>query len=200
MQTELLCCKEILTFCCNTVLMMFQTGCGTRPFRHDRKPLTTLLDVSDDSLVLGQVAALISRAQVPPEIMDALGAGRLRALQKPDGGVRGIVVGEIFQCSLKTKSGSTSHFAQTLVANAQGEVRTVQCLAFSLCIPVSRAVVRKGWTAMDVPSGWVQVLRGPRPPSQRWPPAKRNVVTESRGQRQAAPRFQQVGRRASSWM
>ena len=30
-------------------------------------------------------------------------------------------------------------------------------------------------------------------PSQRWPLAKRDVVTESRGQRQAAPRFQQVG-------
>ena len=28
-------------------------------------------------------------------------------------------------------------------------------------------MVRKGWTAMDVPSG----LRGPRPPSQRWPQA-----------------------------
>ena len=22
---------------------------------------------------------------------------------------------------------------------------------------------------MDVPSGWVQIIRGPRPPSQRWP-------------------------------
>ena len=59
--------------------------------------LRPLLDVSADSLVLGQVAALFSRAQVPPEIMDALGAGRLTALQKPDGGVRGIVVGEIFR-------------------------------------------------------------------------------------------------------
>ena len=53
-------------------------------------------------------------------------------------------------------------------------------------------MVRKGWSAMDVPSGWVQVLRGPRPPSQKWPPAKRNAVTESRGQRQGAPRSQQV--------
>ena len=32
--------------------------------------LRPLLDVSADSLVLGQVAALFSRAQVPPEIMD----------------------------------------------------------------------------------------------------------------------------------
>ena len=28
---------------------------------------------------------------------------------------------------------------------------------------------REGWTSMDVPSGWVQVIRGPKPPSQRWP-------------------------------
>ena len=28
---------------------------------------------------------------------------------------------------------------------------------------------RKGWTTMDVPSGWVQVIHGPKPPSQRWP-------------------------------
>ena len=27
----------------------------------------------------------------------------------------------------------------------------------------------KGWTQMDVPSGWIQILRGPRPPSQKWP-------------------------------
>ena len=30
---------------------------------------------------------------------------------------------------------------------------------------------RKGWSAMDVPSGWVQVLRGLRPTSVRWPMA-----------------------------
>ena len=59
--------------------------------------LRPLLDVSADSLALGQVAALFSRAQVPLEIMDALGAGRLTALRKPDGGIRGIVVGEIFR-------------------------------------------------------------------------------------------------------
>ena len=89
--------------------------------------LLPLLEVSADSLALGQVAALFSRAQVPPEIMEALGAGRMTALKKPDGGVRSIVVGEIFrrvtartiaqqhsqkvevataphQCALKTKS------------------------------------------------------------------------------------------------
>ena len=32
---------------------------------------------------------------------------------------------------------------------------------------------RRGWKQFDVPSGWVRVLRGPRPPSERWPVAHR---------------------------
>ena len=31
---------------------------------------------------------------------------------------------------------------------------------------------RRGWQSMDVPAGWVQVFRGPRPPNQTWPSAK----------------------------
>ena len=52
---------------------------------------------------------------------------------------------------------------------------------------VSRTVmVRKGWTCLDVPSGWVQVLRGSRPPSQQWRSAKRRTtsIAETVGQRQ----------------
>ena len=36
-------------------------------------------------------------------------------------------------------------------------------------------MVRKGWQSMDVPSGWIQVLRGPRPKSVQWPLAKDRV-------------------------
>ena len=28
---------------------------------------------------------------------------------------------------------------------------------------------RGGWSHLEVPSGWIQVLRGPRPKSVRWP-------------------------------
>ena len=38
------------------------------------------------------------------------------------------------------------------------------------CFFVSRFVMpRRGWQQFDVPSGWVRVLRGLRPPSERWP-------------------------------
>ena len=30
---------------------------------------------------------------------------------------------------------------------------------------------RRGWQQLDVPSGWVRVLRGPRPKSEQWPAA-----------------------------
>ena len=33
-------------------------------------------------------------------------------------------------------------------------------------------MVRRGWTHVEVPSGWVRVLRGPRPPSVQWPQAR----------------------------
>ena len=32
---------------------------------------------------------------------------------------------------------------------------------------------RKGWSTLEVPDGWLQVIRGPRPPAVRWPKAPR---------------------------
>ena len=37
-------------------------------------------------------------------------------------------------------------------------------------------MVRKGWTKMDVPDGWVQIIRGPRPRSVQWPSVGRQEV------------------------
>lgn len=36
---------------------------------------------------------------------------------------------------------------------------------------------RRGWTALETPSGWFEVIRGPRPPSVQWP-----VVSLGKGQ------------------
>ena len=57
--------------------------------------LQVLLDHSKDAKQLYQVAELLSRAEVPVSVRDAVRLGRLTALQKPDGGVRGIVAGDI---------------------------------------------------------------------------------------------------------
>ena len=42
-------------------------------------------------------------------------------------------------------------------------------------------MVRKGWTKMDVPDGWAQIVRGPRPRSVQWPSASRQVPMRSQG-------------------
>ena len=40
-------------------------------------------------------------------------------------------------------------------------------------------MVRRGWHQMEVPSGWVQVLRGPRPRAEKWPlAAQKRDITE----------------------
>ena len=50
---------------------------------------------------------------------------------------------------------------------------------------------RRGWQSLDVPSGWVQVLRGPRPPSAKWPPARE-------GSRAPSGRWRQPKEKSSS--
>ena len=52
--------------------------------------------------------------------------------------------------------------------------RFVQVIQFFLSCycPGKRCFMpRRGWSAMEVPCGWVQVLRGPRLNSVRWPMA-----------------------------
>ena len=44
---------------------------------------------------------------------------------------------------------------------------------------------RRGWQQLDVPSGWVRVLRGPRPKSEQWPRANEHKEVT---QQQVAPR------------
>ena len=57
---------------------------------------------------------------------------------------------------------------------------------------------RKGWSVMPTPAGWFEVIRGPRPPSVQWPPAKGKGKTEYPVQAVARGRWQhgqtQVGR------
>ena len=50
-----------------------------------------------DSQLFGQVGALLSVGNVPEPFLEGIRLGRMTALKKPDGGVRGIVVGDIIR-------------------------------------------------------------------------------------------------------
>ena len=45
------------------------------------------------------------------------------------------------------------------------------------CVFVARrrSMPRKGWTQIEVPHGWTQLIRGVRPRSEKWPRAERNL-------------------------
>ena len=56
--------------------------------------LQVLFDMPQDARAVFQACEKLCRAQVPVPIRDAFELGRLIALQKPNGGVRGIVAGD----------------------------------------------------------------------------------------------------------
>ena len=59
--------------------------------------LRTILGSPPDTHLLFRAAELLARAQVPNTIVDIIRVGRLTALSKPDGGVRGIVAGDVIR-------------------------------------------------------------------------------------------------------
>ena len=59
--------------------------------------LRPILESEADTAALGRMATDLARADIPLPILTALRMGRLTALQKPTGGVRGIVTGEVFR-------------------------------------------------------------------------------------------------------
>ena len=100
--------------------------------------LQPLLDTGRDTSLLFRFVSVLARGQAPDAAVDGV-RGRITALQKPDGGVRGIVVGDIlrrlvartmakqmaarveaatapFQYALTTKAGceSVAHILQSL--------------------------------------------------------------------------------------
>ena len=57
--------------------------------------LQPLHDHTKDARMFFQVSERLARAQVPPSVRDTVRFCRFTALQKPDGGVRGIVAGDV---------------------------------------------------------------------------------------------------------
>ena len=69
-----------------------------------------------------------------------------------------------------TGEGKIAEFGAANLAQA---ISLEQHIAFA-CVEVW---FFKGWQSMDVPSGWIQVLRRPRPKSVQWPLAKDRLQT-----------------------
>ena len=119
------------------------------------------------------MASLFAAGQVPHDILKAIRLGRLTALQKPDGGVRGIVVGDTFtrlvartlakqiskrveaatapfQYALKTKAGCecVAHVLQTLTdLDPESTVMSIDVVgAYDL---ISRNAMLEGHLRMD---------------------------------------------------
>ena len=59
--------------------------------------LRLLLDRESDVMAITMFGNSFARGQIPSDIVAAVRLGRMTALQKPDGGVRGIVVGDYFR-------------------------------------------------------------------------------------------------------
>ena len=115
-------------------LRVSRRGAAGGPSGDDRH-LRSLLDSKVDTARFLRLAQDLARA-VPDEIVDVVGLGRMTALCKPNGGVRGIVAGEmvrrlvartISQQISKAVEQATSPFQHALSTKSGGE-----CIAHSL--------------------------------------------------------------------
>ena len=80
-----------------TCLRKARRGAVAGPSGMTSDHLFPVLENEGDSNLLCRVASLLAVGQVPDSTLEAVRLGRMTALSKPDGGVRGIVVGDIFR-------------------------------------------------------------------------------------------------------
>ena len=156
-----------------TCLRKSRRGAAAGPSGMTSDHLFPVVENEGDSERLVEVASLLSVGRVPDEIFEALRLGRLTALSKPDGGVRGIVVGDIlrrmvartiakqiakqveaatapFQYALSTKAGCecVAHMLQSLTdLNPEVTVTSIDGVeAYDL---ISRSVMLEGLLRME---------------------------------------------------
>ena len=72
-------------------------GAAAGPSGMNADHLRPVLDSHVHSDLLFKLGEQLSRAETPPVIVDVIRLGRITTVQKPSGGVRGIVVGDILQ-------------------------------------------------------------------------------------------------------
>ena len=70
--------------------------------------LKPLLADTTCTRLFGEVAGQFARGAMPEEVLQGVKVGRMTALTKPDGGVRGIVVGDVFRGSWHVQLRSSS--------------------------------------------------------------------------------------------
>ena len=80
-----------------TCLKTARRGAAAGPSGMTADHLFSIFESQADSELLVQVASKVAVGDVPNEVIDSIRVGWLTALAKPDGGVRGIVVGDIFR-------------------------------------------------------------------------------------------------------
>ena len=56
-----------------------------------------MLDTARDTSLLFQFASVLACGHAPPTAVEAIRMGRITALRKPTGGVRGIIVGDVLE-------------------------------------------------------------------------------------------------------
>ena len=94
--------------------------------------LRPLLDSERDMHLFHRVGELLGRGDIPEEVASVLSKGRMTALQKSGGGVRGIVVGDVVRRLVgrsiaqqlgKAMEGATAPFQYALSIVNNGRVR-----------------------------------------------------------------------------
>ena len=98
----------------------------------------------DDSSLLAELANSLAQADVPSDIVRALRLGRITALQKPDNGVRGIVVGEFIrrlvartlakQFSEQAKEATVTHWKPAQGACVAHVIQRISTTTPQLCL------------------------------------------------------------------
>ena len=78
-------------------LQSARRGSAAGPSGATNEHLRIMLDDEEDSRLLHTAAELLARAQVPDDVLAAVRVGRVVALQKPNGRVRALVVGDVLR-------------------------------------------------------------------------------------------------------
>ena len=154
-------------------------GAAAGPSGMTSDHLFPVLENEGDSDLFVRVASLLASGNVPPAIAQAIRLGRMTALSKPDGGVRGIVVGDIiwrlvarsiakhitkkveamtapFQYALSTKAGCecVSHILQSMT-DLDPDLTITSIDGVGAYDLISRNAMLEGFLQMD---GWNQII------------------------------------------